>query len=368
VTYRYAEGMPEDDQQAACEARVALRQLDQQFQQKEVDFDLLSPLGIGLDGARRVIKVTAEGQGDMLNVVVGDELTHVHGKNLIGEDDEAVKEALDALRQRQHEKCTFGFNEELTVDGVYKLVGEDEVTRLGDEVESGILTDGNYSCGSDIVAPNGKAYIAPVNATKALCIDLVSGEVKLIGDKSGGEMSRGGDKYKDTVLGNDGKLYGIPAGSSSRVMCIDPNSDTYTLMGGDLKVDGGGPWKWYGGVRANDGRIFGIPAAADKVLCINPANETVAQVGPSLGSGEVKWQGGVLAHDGNIYCMPGNAKKVLCINPSKKEVIVTEVGDDLGSAEQKWLRGCCAANGMVFGFPKNASQVTFAISKHEHRT
>jgi hypothetical protein len=45
-------------------------------------------------------------------------------------------------------------------------------------------------------------------------------------------MSRGGNKYSDTVLGNDGKLYGIPAGSL-RVMCIDPNSDTFTLMGGD---------------------------------------------------------------------------------------------------------------------------------------
>jgi hypothetical protein len=170
----YAEGMPEDDQQAACEAPVALGQLDQQFQQKEVDFDLLSPLGIGLDGARRVIKVVAGGQGDMLNVVVGDELTHVHGKKLISEDDEAVKEALEALRKRQHGKCTFGFNvpsKELTVDGVYKLVGEDEVTRLGDQVKSGMLSDGSYMCGSDIVALNGKAYIAPQNATKALSAD-----------------------------------------------------------------------------------------------------------------------------------------------------------------------------------------------------
>jgi outer membrane protein assembly factor BamB len=125
-------------------------------------------------------------------------------------------------------------------------------------------------------------------------------------------------------------------------------------------------WKWFGGVRAKDGRIFGIPAAADKVLCINPANGTVTQVGPSLGAGDFKWQGGVLAHDGNIYCMPGSAKKVLCINPSKEEVTVTEVGDDLGSAGEKWCKGCCAANGMVFGFPERASQVTFAISKHEH--
>jgi hypothetical protein len=185
--------MPEDDQQAACEAPVALGQLDQQFQQKEVD------------GARRVIKVTAGGQGDMLNVVVGDELTHVHGKNLKRQHENRMFNMphlrhVEALRKRQHEKCTFGFNEELTVDGVYKLVGEDEVTRLGDRVKSGMLSDGNYQCGSDIVAPNGKAYIAPGNATKALCVDLVSGELQLIGDKSGAEMSRGGDKYADTVL------------------------------------------------------------------------------------------------------------------------------------------------------------------------
>jgi hypothetical protein len=259
-----------------------------------------------------------------------------------------------------------GFNapsKELKVDGVYKLVGEDEVTRLGEKFKSGMLTDGNYMCGSDSVAPNGKAYIAPWAATKALCVDLVSGEVQLIGDKSGGEMSLGGDRYADTVLGNNGMLYGIPA-TQARVMCIDPNSNTYTLMEGDLGND---KWKWYGGVRAKDGRIFGIPAAADKVLCINPANGTVAQVGPSGGGGEWKWQGGVLAHDGNIYCMPGSAKKVLCIDPSKEEVTVTEVGDDLGSAGEKWQRGCCAANGMVFGFPQTASQVTFAISKHKHK-
>jgi hypothetical protein len=169
-------------------------------------------------------------------------------------------------------------------------------------------------------------------------------------------------------LGNDGKLYGIPAGSS-RVMCIDPNSDTYTLMG-EVLGDVGGAWKWDGGVRAKDGRIFGIPGAADKVLCINPANGTVTQVGPSLGVGEeiFKWQGGVLAHDGNIYCMPGSAKQVLCINPSKEEVTVTKVGDDLGSGGERWNRGCCAANGMVFGFPRGQTRYPGSIhaSKHEH--
>ena len=92
----------------------------------------------------------------------------------------------------------------------------------------------------------------------------------------GGDLSGSGEfQWYGGVLAPNGKIYGIPR-NASRVLCIDPATEQATLVGGDLS--GSGDNKWVGGVLAPNGKIYGIPRDASRVLCISttiPTNWTL---------------------------------------------------------------------------------------------
>jgi hypothetical protein len=176
-----------------------------------------------------------------------------------------------------------------------------------------VLKPRNYRCnGNNIVAENGKVYLAPCLASRALCLDIENETASFIGGEITGKDA-GGDKYAGTVKGKDGKLYGIPA-RATRVMCIDPETEdeekTVTFFG-DLES---GDDKWLGGVCVDDGRIFGIPGYG-KVLCIDPVNRTATTIGTAYEDTEHAWFGGVLAQNGKVYAFPFNGSQMSCINP-----------------------------------------------------
>ena len=162
-------------------------------------------------------------------------------------------------------------------------------------------------CGG-VLGNDGKIYGIPSFASKVLCFDPVAATATLVGD----DLGSGGAKWCGGVLGNDKKIYGIPA-SASHVLCYDPIAATATLVGDDLGSGGGS--KWNGGVLGPDGKIYGIPCDASHVLCFDPNTQTATLVGDDLGSGGGKWVGGVLGNDNKIYGIPRDASKVLCYDP-----------------------------------------------------
>jgi hypothetical protein len=83
------------------------------------------------------------------------------------------------------------------------------------------------------------------------------------------------------------------------VLEIDPVAQTTALIGTTYASGG---TKWSGGVLAPNGKIYGIPSGSTQVLEIDPVAQTTALFG-SLAAGTGKF-GGVLAPNGKIYGIP----------------------------------------------------------------
>ena len=90
------------------------------------------------------------------------------------------------------------------------------------------------------------------------CIDLLDTTQSLQID-SFGSLS-GTIKWYGGVLAPNGKIYGIPYNATT-ILEIDPVSKTTTTFG-SLS----GTIKWYGGVLAPNGKIYGIPFNATTIL------------------------------------------------------------------------------------------------------
>jgi hypothetical protein len=120
-----------------------------------------------------------------------------------------------------------------------------------------------------------------------------------------GATLSGSAKWSGGVLAPNGKIYGIPR-NATQVLEFDPATNTSTLVGATLT----GTNKWIGGVLAPNGKIYGIPFSATQVLEFDPVAGTSTLVGATL-SGGGKWSGGVLAPNGKIYGILFNATQVL---------------------------------------------------------
>ncbi|WP_336931371.1 hypothetical protein, partial [Acinetobacter tandoii] len=75
--------------------------------------------------------------------------------------------------------------------------------------------------------------------------------------------------------------------------------------------------KWIGGVLGNDGKIYCIPAYATDILIIDPiaGTATRSNMGVTL-SGTSKWYSGTLGANGKIYGIPFNSTDILIIDPA----------------------------------------------------
>ena len=124
--------------------------------------------------------------------------------------------------------------------------------------------------------------------------------------------SFGTDSYKweGGVLAPNGKIYCIPRNATT-VLEIDPVNQTTATFGSLEGTD-----KWIGGVLAPNGKIYGIPAYSTTILEIDPVNKTTSTFG-SVGTDSYKWIGGVLAPNGKIYGIPFNSTTVLEIGESQ---------------------------------------------------
>jgi hypothetical protein len=77
--------------------------------------------------------------------------------------------------------------------------------------------------------------------------------------------------------------------------------------------------KWQGGVLGPDGKIYGIPFGSTNILVIDTVAGTASRESMGLGdtmSDSSKWIGGVLGPDGKIYGIPRDSTNILVIDSS----------------------------------------------------
>ena len=170
-------------------------------------------------------------------------------------------------------------------------------------------------------------------------------------------------KGKDQYLGGEcggplSHLYFIP-GNASRVLALDPTNDELRLIGPSMP----GQFKW---LRAVECPKSGIPCHSDHILRIDPSTDTVTTIPippvsdadedePSIIGLQWKYHGGNLSPiDGKIYAIPQKATRVLCLDPSTDEI--THVGPRL-NGWYKWYGGLLGCDGSIYGMPQNAGSV-----------
>jgi hypothetical protein len=116
-------------------------------------------------------------------------------------------------------------------------------------------------------------------------------------------------KWVGGVLAPNGKIYGFPYNATT-VLEIDPETQTAATFGSLSGTN-----KWRSGVLAPNGKIYGVPFSSTTVLEIDPETQTAATFGSLPESG--KWIGGVLAPSGKIYGIPYDATTVLELSPDE---------------------------------------------------
>ena len=112
--------------------------------------------------------------------------------------------------------------------------------------------------------------------------------------------------------------------------------------------------KWIGGVLAPNGKIYGIPFNYNKVLVIDPVDNSTTEISDTLTG---SWSGGVLAPNGKIYGIPWSSTKVLVIDPVANSANTTDINDTLDDDVNKWWGGVLAPNGKIYGIPSSASTI-----------
>ena len=215
-------------------------------------------------------------------------------------------------------------------------------TRAFPDDASGIGTDltGTYKWLGGVLAPNGKIYGIPSGSTSVLAVDPATNTASTFGS-----LTTGIEKWFGGSLAPNGKIYGIPYSSTS-VLIIDPDTNTTSTFGNLT-----GNLKWAGGVLAPNGKIYGIPYDSTSILVIDPTTNTVSTFGNLTGTN--KWVGGVLAPDGKIYGIAYSSTSVLIIDPATNTT--STFGSLTGTI--KWTGGVLASNGKIYGIPYGSTSV-----------
>lgn len=164
----------------------------------------------------------------------------------------------------------------------------------------------------------------------------------------------GSNQYSSAVLAPNGKIYCIPADATD-ILIIDPASNTATrsTMGVDLSGSG----KWYGGVLAPNGKIYCTPNNAVDILIIDPTSNTATRsnLGVNL-SGASNWLSSTLGSDGKIYCAPYNATDILIIDPASNTATRSNMGANL-SGGGNWNGMILGSNGNLYAIPGYSNNV-----------
>lgn len=159
----------------------------------------------------------------------------------------------------------------------------------------------------------------------------------------------GNPKWGALSLALNGKLYGMPSGSST-ILEIDPNSGTSR----EIPVPGSITGTHASGVLALNGKIYSIPFNSDFIIVFDPLTESIESIASPFLSEDKKWFGGILAPNGKIYAPPGDASGILVIDPSNNTTY-TIASPTAGTF--KWISGSLAPNGKIYGAPGSQDSI-----------
>ena len=171
-------------------------------------------------------------------------------------------------------------------------------------IHSPLLHGKDQFLGGECAGKRGHLYFIPGNFPQVLALNPETDELRLIGPVFSGHYKW----LRGVESPHNGMIYGLACHSDS-ILKIDPNTDEVTTLpippvenaDDDEPSIIGMEWKYHGGtVSPIDGKIYAIPQRATRVLCIDPKTDTITHVGKRL-DGRCKWYGGLLGCDGCIY-------------------------------------------------------------------
>lgn len=199
---------------------------------------------------------------------------------------------------------------------------------------------------SGVLAQNNKIYTIPRNAERVLEINVADDSYRFIGDLVGSEHCGG-------VLAPNGKIYAPPFRSTSKVLIINPITQSI----GSINITEGlsGNPLYFGGSLGYDGKIYFIPRSAPEVLVVDPTDDSYYFLSGLNNTTSAAWGGAVTAPNGNIYGIPFNSHQFLKIDVEKQ---TTELIGDLSSlGSAKFVGGVLAPNDKIYCIPFDSSKV-----------
>lgn len=157
----------------------------------------------------------------------------------------------------------------------------------------------------------------PVDFFRAGFWEIVRNLTTATMSKMGATIVGGSDKqnWNGFVLGDDGKLYGIPYYKANNILIINPATGTATNSAMGASLSDTTVLRWVSGAKADNGKIYCAPLSATDILTIDPSTGTATRstMGASIDSMSSKWCGGASDMNGNVYFAPSNANDILII-------------------------------------------------------
>ena len=139
--------------------------------------------------------------------------------------------------------------------------------------------------------------------------------------------------------------------SANRIMKIDPKDDSFESVGKDL---GKRTYKFRGTVANENGIIYGIPDQSKQIIKIDPTNpDSTSNVGEKADE-DFDCNAGVLGMDGNIYS--SNAKgDILIIDVAKGSY--SWIRNTFQSTNYGWGNPIVGMDGYIYWPPLQANRV-----------
>ena len=193
----------------------------------------------------------------------------------------------------------------------------------------------------------------PYNAYRILVLDPNDNDALFSAGEgyflSGMYMETNGCLYNGTIIGIDGRAYGIPYQANLILKCYPPRMNFVGREGDESFFCSGGD-------SGRDGCVY-TASKEGQVVKIDTANDSICFVGNSIDSDhdDKGWGNPVSGIDGCIYWPPYISRYILKYDPHAKQTSL--VGDDFGNASSKWNGGSLASNGVVYCLPDHAERI-----------
>jgi streptogramin lyase len=209
---------------------------------------------------------------------------------------------------------------------------------------------GSQNWEGGVLAPNGKIYCFPEQASVALIIDPVTNTTTTFG---AGSFYSGGNafRYQGCVLAGNGKIYGIPCGGvvpQTVFQLIDPSNNTITAYASIATLPPDNAFE--GGVLAPNGKIYPAPSSNSVFYLIDPSNNTVSAFATYAAAAAYNYCNPVVGPNGKIYLCPIAATLLRVIDPDNNTITVIGTVPSYGLGNGANV----VPNGKIYFSPNNS--------------